>query len=785
MKLLRCVSLTIFGGLLLGSGVLLLNNNHKMEAAKADSTTDMDVIAPETGEQFDKDNMIYDDFSSGFNTDFWAVSKKAWGNGSVSYNSGVVPENVYYNTVDKTMVFRALGDYYQDNDFDYDLDAIYGYAHDDKTGGGRVYSRDGTRTGGCIKTRNAYGPGRFEARFKAAPIEGVCTAFWTFTYGDHGETNYNEIDFELPTYTSSSDKDDLSFDRVIYTTYQAESSYTSQHLAAPSFLNDGEFHTYCIDWYYSSNTKKVNWYIDGIKVATCSENISTNVGRVTLGVWIPGRSSFCGIPNFDKAYMELDYFKYTPFKNQINVNIPDTLKDYSTSYRTLTVSPKDEFFPHGSFDHGLPSFFTTQGDVEASKSYNYGGVDSYGIKIDGKGHETPAVHYLNYAVINVKGISKLKLTFKYKGLGYVEAYSGSESAYTPVGLSSVDWADFEETLTLNPNNKRLSIYFISEDPDDGFIIDDIKLNFVEETPTPPDPGDGLASYSFFTKNNGQTSDNTSQERTICPNNDEYAWKINSGKYYTGSKDTFNTLYVKPETTVMSSTSGYYYPFKQCLASNGFVDTDKVALLAMEFDVSNLTDLELVLYSFSDVSNRSIYTLCSLNQGSSWSLINTQALNSSDKNTSDDNFRFDYKITIPNAYKGQTVRLAFVGNYGAGSDGYRFAGVIINNFQNFKDKLDAATCNADTDTQAFLAHQYANLSASELTLLSNTQMKYYDQSYAEGYDYLLTYWASISHTSYVVSDVKKNSVVIIAVIGTTVVASLVGLYFFIRRKRFNR
>ena len=789
MKALKCLSLSILGGLLLGSGVLFLNNKNKMKPLIADTSTDMDAITPDNGEQLDKANMIYDDFSSGFNTDFWVTSKKAWGNGNVSLNSGVVPENVYYNSEEDKIIFRALGDYYQDNDFNYNLQDIYGYAHDDKTGGGRVYSIDGTRTGGCIKTRNAYGPGRFEARFKAAPIEGVCTAFWTFNYGTKiyddkdkliAHNNYSEIDFELPTYTSSDNKDDLSFDHVIYTTYQTEAEYTSQHLAAPTYLNDGEFHTYCIDWYYSNNTKKVNWFIDGIKVATCSTNVSTNVGRVTLGVWIPGNSSFCGIPNFDKAYMELDYFKYTPYKNQIHTTVVDELKDYSTSYRTLNSSPKDEFVPNGSFDFGLPSHFITQGDVEASKSYNYSGANSYGIKIAGAGGSGES--RIQYTQPNVRGISKLEYSFMYKGYGSTRFNSGDTQVLNSHTLASRnEWAEYKTTINLNESNKTFTLYIVSESNDFGFFVDDIKVTFVEEIPEPPEPIEGISSYSFFTKNNGQTPGGSSIERTVTPNNDGYTWKINSGKYYVGSKDTFNTLYVKPEETVMSSTNGYYYPFKKCLSSNGFVDTDKVALLAMEFDVINLTDIEIDLYSYSGVSGRSIYTLCSIDQGASWNLINTQALSGSV--ASDENFRYDYKLTIPNAYIGHTVRLAFVGNYGNGSDGYRFAGVIINNFQNFKDKLDGATCNLDENSQAFLAHQYANLSASELALLSSTQMKYYEQSYAEGYNYLLNRWSNSGNGSIKIDFIKENNIVIILSTMFSVIA-LISFGYCVYRKRIK-
>ena len=168
-------------GLAIGAITSLITRQETPYFEANATSTEMDNVGVEPGEELDTNNVFYDDFSNGISMDNWVISKKAWGNSGVSRNSGVVPENVYYNSTDKTVLFRALGDYYKDNDFNYDLDDWYGYAHDDVTGGGRVYSRDGTRTGGCIKSRDVYGPGRFEARFKVAPMEGVCTAFWTYS----------------------------------------------------------------------------------------------------------------------------------------------------------------------------------------------------------------------------------------------------------------------------------------------------------------------------------------------------------------------------------------------------------------------------------------------------------------------------------------------------------------------------------------------------------------------------------------------------------------------------
>ena len=60
MKKLHIISSSILVSLLLGSA-LLLNNKIDIKEAKADTTTDMDSISPESGEQLDTANMIYDD----------------------------------------------------------------------------------------------------------------------------------------------------------------------------------------------------------------------------------------------------------------------------------------------------------------------------------------------------------------------------------------------------------------------------------------------------------------------------------------------------------------------------------------------------------------------------------------------------------------------------------------------------------------------------------------------------------------------------------------------------
>ena len=785
MKKRHLIAVFTLTGLVLGCATLLLRSK-TYDKVIANTITDMDSVGVESGEELDKDNMIYDDFSSGLDTSRWVVSKKAWGNSGESNNSGVIPENVMYNSTDKTMVFRSLGDYYKDNDVNYDLHERYGYMHGSTNGNGAVYSKDGTRTGGCIKTRDLFGPGRFEAKFKVAPVEGVCSAFWTFNYGESGNAHYNEMDFELPTYLSSDtedEKNDMYFNRIICTTYKTEPKYKSQRVTNPVYLNDNEWHTYCLDWYYSSNTKKVNWFIDGELIASCSGStyISDNAGRVTIGAWIPGRSSFCGIPNFDKAYMELDYFKYTPFKNQTYEPTGNSLADYVTTYTTITETPKNDFYVQGEFNYGITSNFTTGGDVSANKSYNYGGgSSSYGVKLAGNGGS--GVSHIQYRQPNIRGIDKLNLNLNYKGNGFIEAYADGNFFWDDYSLSGSSWQQFSKNIDIPSGTKVLAIIIYSSDNTDGMLLDNVHLNYVEgEEPTPTPSG--VSHYSFFAKTNGQTSDSTNKERVITPDGDStHPWLLNFGRYYIKNSDS-NTVYIKPNSNVMSAdSSSQYYPFKTCLLSNGFTTSDPVALFAMQFDIDDFADVEVALYSYSGTANRTVYLLYSLDSGTSWSLLNSKTCSSMSGDASI--FRYNYRYVAPNPLKGKTLRLAVVGNLGGDENAYRIQSVFINNYNDFKARLDGPTCSLNSDEQTLLAHEYANLTDNELSLLASEQMTSVNMTYANGYNYLLNRWNEQSSGSRIMLLTKENAAIIAAIL-LAISLTGVSLYFFYRRKKFNQ
>ena len=105
---------------------------------------------------------------------------------------------------------------------------------------------------------------------------------------------------------------------IIYSSYLKE--YTEQtHINSKLDYNiaDNEYHTYRFDWYAG---EKVEFYIDGILMATITENVPTHEMRVWIGVWCPTwsiQTDEDGNPNpmiIPKTYeMTIKSFTYTPF----------------------------------------------------------------------------------------------------------------------------------------------------------------------------------------------------------------------------------------------------------------------------------------------------------------------------------------------------------------------------------------------------------------------------------------------------------------------------------------
>ena len=271
----------------------LFGHGNKVAEAITNPETDMSNIELLSGESFDNSHIIYDDFSGNNLTDNWLISHRKWGGYD---NKGVSADNVYLDTANDKVIIKALGNQHVATQ--------------------TVNGVGGPLSGGALVLKETARPGRYETRFKAAYKVGVCNAFWTYTENSQGENH--EIDIEFPFKDNSGNN---VYNEVIFTNYIGESNFQQTHTTLDYYLNDGEYHTYAFDWYYSSGHKEIRYYIDAHLLAThkVSSQLPFLPSRLWLGCWIPNNPYFVGVPDFDECFMEIDYFKYSPFANQESV----------------------------------------------------------------------------------------------------------------------------------------------------------------------------------------------------------------------------------------------------------------------------------------------------------------------------------------------------------------------------------------------------------------------------------------------------------------------------------
>jgi len=269
--------------------------------------------------------ILYDDFVAGLDPETWLVVDKAWGGD----NGGLVPENVEIQ--DGVLLLHAHGD-------GYDGDVV---GHNDRT----------TRVGAGIATRDYYASGRYEVRARIPESSGAASAFWTFHYVEHfpSEEEYweepsrvrnSEIDWEFPTALQTGEAHDpISFDNARVNSWGGKlGGEGAHHPGRVEVINDGEFHTYGIDWHSGGDGElpRVIWTIDGEEVYRHEgalfgqDNIPSQASRFWLGIWFPASGykeqiegeyvdtvGWAGNPDFSEATLEIDWVRITPF-NEVN-----------------------------------------------------------------------------------------------------------------------------------------------------------------------------------------------------------------------------------------------------------------------------------------------------------------------------------------------------------------------------------------------------------------------------------------------------------------------------------
>ena len=128
--------------------------------------------------------------------------------------------------------------------------------------------------------------GRFEARIRFAPGEGVVSSFFLWKDGSSSTTTWNELDFEKVNATC----------RLQTNIWTGQGTQSSQ-INTPSFDVCADYHTYAFEW----TPDYIAWTIDGAQirkvtgasVAEYTQNASQGMA-MHFNVWV-GNSSFGGV----------------------------------------------------------------------------------------------------------------------------------------------------------------------------------------------------------------------------------------------------------------------------------------------------------------------------------------------------------------------------------------------------------------------------------------------------------------------------------------------------------
>lgn len=243
-------------------------------------------------------SVFYDDFSNGVRSDVWKACNETWG----ANNHGTSPDNVFYST-NRSKVAAAGAE---------------GGIVAMRSRGDLQANANLRRQGAAIITRDTFGPGKYEVRMKILPRLGQCTAAWTY-YNGGGTTRednvYSEIDIEMPMRGDYRIWSGTSYQYFVDWNILADR--TTVNVENGGGLNDGQWHTYAFEWRTdaANGDRGVVWYRDGVKIAEAREFVPEYKAAFWIGNWFPDDLSWVGRPNFEEAYMFVDWVRITEYED--------------------------------------------------------------------------------------------------------------------------------------------------------------------------------------------------------------------------------------------------------------------------------------------------------------------------------------------------------------------------------------------------------------------------------------------------------------------------------------
>lgn len=818
------------------SPALFLKSTQKIE--KVEGTAPTYNIPLEAGEELDYDNAFFDGFDNGINPSNWYINDRVWGQNDgkdkttgvinpdkVRENGGVVDENVFYDSSEGSVILRATGDQYAEKNITPATNAV---------------TRGGRRTGADLVSVFQTYPGRYEVRMKPLPRYGACTSLWTYIeYNTKFGSDYNnhEIDIELPW---NGDFKKISLGNYAGLNESDPDMHWSEKALLDSPINDGEYHTFGFDWYYNNNTgnKLINYYMDGEILCTITRAIPFYKTKVNIGVWIPNSNLAGRLPRFDTAYMDIDYFKYIPFKNNLHIDSDKPgVYDYGVkmsgntypSVSTPIPASQRNYFPNGTFNYvnkrseseWLDESITglVSENVSIAKAYDYNSSSTSG----GASLTANTGHLAGYIDSCFKG-QKYHLTTKYKygGTATIQYFNANDelidSSVSTMEQSN-DWTTFSQNVTVINGTSYIGVRF--DAGSNGMWLDNIYLTLGEReiTPTHVEKNHFM---SIFHNNPSvlsayETAKDTTSSRkqdvviSNMDNSSEISWKISDAKYESKASDYCGSITMGSASVTIEGSSDPNYSSIRAAVANSEALSGHQSVIHTTSYIENLKDVSL---SWSSVEAGTIYVVYKIVGESGWKYLSSYSAlsnndGSGDKNTYNrrqlilDNSNEDFidKLLGEDAYIG----FMFSSNHSNLEVSYiRLQSIIINKVESIKAKIDVwsndATnlCGVGGKFTTPKSCEYFDLlmtsdrlsvkQANEMNVAMPTGGAAKEATYFNQYVYLCNAAGinvNVTPTNVLVSsfNIPNSNVFVFIIAASTLTIVLIGT-LLIKKKRYN-
>lgn len=415
-----------------------------------------------------EDQIFYDDFSEGVSKKYYSSSGpgRGWGVAEGERVNYMNPANISW-TNDEEVVAQAGG-----------------------TGGivsmqvnGDLYPDEKRRREGtCLITKQAFGPGLYEVRFKTVPRLGAVTALWTYWNGGGStfeDNAYSEIDVEMPMKA-----DYRQWSATVYKKYisagMMEQGTATIKTEDGNGLNDGNWHTFAFEWRTDSENgdNAVQYYVDGVPSVRIEGYTPEYTATFWMGAWFPDNPTWIGSPEFETAFMYIDYVKIIPYddpiktgsRGQFDMSATGTL---GTDLGSIPL-PGNNYIANGKFQN-LDANEKLIGWTAIKKDDELTSTSEGLVLAEGKGaYQVITGQYVNTpytlsAKVDVTGSGNCKV--------YVVEYFGTVKLATSTYLEFTEEDETEKILDYiitKPNTTVIRVYVETENGTTA-VVQEIKL----------------------------------------------------------------------------------------------------------------------------------------------------------------------------------------------------------------------------------------------------------------------------------------------------------------------